>query len=125
MSATATRVPRLPTLNDIEEADNKLGSFMSSLDWFTSEAEAIDKGREIPLDVAAAMIRNNVEFEDSFPYEHDDKTFARLLVFADELLNDAESIERDAHRLRQALLGIYLHQVNPGGEVARGGGLDA
>jgi hypothetical protein len=109
--ATTERVPRLPTFADIEEAEEKLGSFMSSLDWFTSEAEGIDKGRDIPLDVLIAMGRAKIRPPDNFPYEHDERVFARLLVFADELDTDAESIRKDAARLRQALLGIYRHRI--------------
>jgi Txe/YoeB family toxin of Txe-Axe toxin-antitoxin module len=112
--ATTTRVPRLPTLTDIDEADEKLGSFMSSLDWFRSEAEMLDRGRDISLDVLVAMGRANIDPPDDYSYEHDDKTFARLLVLADELERDADTIRKDAEKLRQALLGIYRHRVHEG-----------
>ena len=74
------------------------------------------------LDVAAAMLRAKVDVPDTYPYDHDDKTFARLLVFANELETDAETIRKDAAKLRQALLGIHLHQVQNSG---RPGGDDA
>jgi hypothetical protein len=110
--ATTTRVPpRFSTIAEIEEADKKLGSFTSDLDWIRSEAEAIDTGREIPLDLAFAMDKAGIEPETTYPYEHDDRAFARLLVFAGDVEADAEMIRKDATKLRDALLSIYRHQV--------------
>ena len=68
------------------------------------------------------MIREKIPFPEQPEFEFDSEAFARLLVFAGEALDDAESLKEYAGKLQAALLWLYRTRVL---DVAMVGGDDA
>jgi hypothetical protein len=95
----------LPSISEVDVADDAIGKFLSDLDWFASAAEKF-RGDDVSLEDHVFMDRNGIEFENA-PRHVDPAIIARLLVFADEAIDDADKIKRDAERLRGELLTIY------------------
>jgi hypothetical protein len=120
----ATTASGLPSVAEIDAADDKLGEFLSDLDWFTSSAARL-AGPAVPLADAVFMCKAGIAFSDRVPFEYDEASFARLLVFANEIETDAERTKEDAAKLRAALLSIYREHVIEGHSDDEGGEGDA
>jgi hypothetical protein len=109
----------LPRISDVDTADEHLGRFMSALDSFASEVDAFSRD-PVPLDDAHFLFKAGIEYEHRERHA-DPATIARLLVFADEVLDNLEYVRAEATRLRKALLTIYRYQIiesERGGDVA-------
>ena len=102
----------LPTLEEVEATDHKLGSALSDLDDFAHRVERMC-GDTQSVDDYAFMVTAKVTLP-SEPIAYDGERFARLLVFADELVEDAERLRKDAERLRAHLLQLYRSEVTDG-----------
>lgn len=109
----------LPPISAVDEADHKLGSFISDLDHLRSEAERF-AGESVSLDDAVFLNHAGVEIDEP-PREADPALFARLLVFANETIEDAEHIAEDARKLRSALLDAYRYLLIDGRSLPTGG----
>jgi len=106
----ATSVRQLPSISVIDAADEKMGSFLSDLDDFTSSVKAL-ASNSVPLQDAVFMSKAGIDFEEP-PTYIDPALVARLLVFTDEILaDDLDTLRRDAESLRSDLLWIYRMQV--------------
>jgi hypothetical protein len=108
-------VETLPPTDDVNEVDNKLGSFLSDLDSLTSVVESLE-GDGISFDEALRLENLGIKWEPR-NIEIDSEALARLLVFADELTTDAERITEYAEKLRHALLSLYRWHVLEGRAV--------
>jgi hypothetical protein len=108
----------LPAISAVDAADEKIGSFLSDLDMITSDV-AIFAGDEMPLADAVFMSKHGIKIPTGRPRHADPATIARLLVFANEIVDDADSIKRDAEKLREALLSIYRNHVIDGRRFTR------
>ncbi|MGH2921824.1 MAG: hypothetical protein ACRDKU_07160 [Gaiellaceae bacterium] len=102
----------LPQISEIDEADDLAARFGSALDDFTTRAEKYI-GNDVKLDDAAFLLANGIAVDER-PRHADPALFARLLVFADDALDEAERIAEDARRLRRALLVGYREFVIDG-----------
>jgi hypothetical protein len=110
MAASAQAAPaRLPSISEVDRADEKLGSFMSDLDFFASDVAAFVR-EDVSLEDAAFMARAGIAVEEKCRYT-DPATIVRLLVFADETLDDLDRIRDDAQKLRGDLLWAYRECV--------------
>jgi hypothetical protein len=117
---SVTEKPALPTIASVDRADAHVGKLMSDLEGITMAVERF-AGDDVSLEDAVFMTEAGIAVgqprRDAEP-----ATFARLLVFADELLGDTEQIAELAQRLRSALLLSYREAVIEGGaEEARDG----
>ena len=70
----------LPTAEEADAVDEKLGSALSSVDAFTMRVEAIH-GSALEAEEALRMIRDEIPFPEQPEFEFDAGTFARLLVY--------------------------------------------
>ena len=114
MSTTTTPAVRLPPISEVDRADEKLGSFKSDLDSIRSQTKVF-AGNDVSLEDATFLSKTGVEFAER-PRSTDPATIARLLVFADEVLDDVEDIREDAKKLRQDLLWAYrMFVIEPSG----------
>ena len=99
----------LPGISEVDDADGKLGSLLSDLDVFVRATEQFS-GDDIPLEEALFLDKSGIAFENA-PRHVDPAVIARLLVFAEEALDDAEKIRDQPESLRSALLSIYRNYV--------------
>jgi hypothetical protein len=102
-------IEELPSIHEVDEADNQLGSFLSDLDHLVSTVKTL-AGGDLSLEEATRL----VEVGKPLPHHHlhiDPAVFARLLVFADELERVAQSVKKDAGELRFSLLSLYRFEV--------------
>jgi hypothetical protein len=100
---------RLPERAVVEAADEKIGGAMSDLNWF---GHLVDKMNGDTISVAdhVAMVKLGVTFEED-EVVVDLVDFARLLAFADEAIDCAETIADEAAKLRRGLLSLYRERV--------------
>ena len=98
-----------PSVAEAEAAKHKLDSFMSDLDRLVTVAEHF-AGKDMTLEEARPADARGWP-DDERERDVDVAAFARLLVFSDEALADAELIAAEARRLRQALLTSYREYV--------------
>lgn len=109
----------LPAPSVVDAAEAHLGELLSELDSFVHAAEVFS-GHQLPLEDAVFLSRNGIE-PDPEPSRHvDPAIIARLLVFADELLDDVDAIRAHAENLRRLLLTSYRRHVieRPGADRA-------
>jgi hypothetical protein len=99
----------LPSISTVDEADDLLARFLSRLEDFAVTAESFGSD-PVSLEDAHFLDRAGIDFEHRERIA-DPATIARLLVFADETLDDADTVRREAARLREALLVIYRYLV--------------
>ena len=99
----------LPSISEVEEADERCGLFMSSLDALASSVEALSSNDHSHEDEWFAE-KNGIELEHR-PRYISPATLARGLVFADEVLDDLDVIRENATKLRAALLRLYRYKV--------------
>jgi hypothetical protein len=111
--------PVLPSLEEVAEADDKLGSAVAAIDDFATRVKRLI-GDVLPVADYAFMSKAGITFADPEPAPLDAVTFARLLVFADEAVTDAENLREYAEALREALLTLYRSEViERAGQAAR------
>ncbi len=104
-----TTILRLPSVDEINLADDQLAAAKSALDDFTSRAQAfVGLVETIPEGVT---LEDFIADQAATEREVDVEALARLLVFADELLEDADDIRAYAIALRQHLLTSYRSYV--------------
>ena len=121
MSATTTPADiRLPAISHVDRADDRFGLFRSDLDSLRSQLEQFG-GDDMPIADAVFLYDNGITLDEQEPREVDPAILARLLVFADELLDDLDSVAEDAKRLRSAVLDNYRHLVIEGRSLPAGG----
>jgi hypothetical protein len=108
----ATTIERsLPSLGEIEATDEKLGSTLSDLECFASIVKHLCGDEPpLPLDEALSRLREGT-LPDLPAFEYEAAQFARLLVLADEVLEDAERLGSYASELRDGLLQLYRDRV--------------
>jgi hypothetical protein len=102
-------VAQLPRISDVDRVNAKLGSVMSDLDVLASNVAAFFTD-DVSHDDAVFMERAGIAVDEKQRHA-DPATIARLLVFADETLNDLETIRDYALRLRRDLLVAYREFV--------------
>jgi hypothetical protein len=102
---SSTEQRSLPAISVVDRADDHLGRLLSDVDAMTSAVESF-VGDGMPLHDFLFLRQSGIAIEDS-PRHPDPATLARLLVFANELADDAKAIEDYAQRLRAALLTTY------------------
>jgi hypothetical protein len=125
MPSTTTRNRQnLPAISAVDRADEHLGLLLSDLDWMTSDVASF-AGESVSLDDAVFLMSHHIEVGE--PERHvDPAIIARLLVFANELESDAESIREYSNQLRDSLLSIYRQRLcEPSGRRRMRGGDDA
>jgi hypothetical protein len=108
--STLKRLVPLPAISVVDRADNYAGLLLSELDSITSAVERF-AGEEVSLEDAVFLDRHGIALDEEEVRNADPALIARLLVFANELEVDAETIREDAARLRTALLAIYRENV--------------
>ena len=91
MAATAFAVP---TLERIEEVDRRLSGSLSDIDTFLTAVKRL--AEEDPVKV-------------------DPHVYTRLLVFADEALDDSEMLASYASELRRKVLNLYVEHAAEAG----------
>jgi hypothetical protein len=106
-----TLASRLPSISDVDRADDKLAGFISDLDAFASRAHEKYVSAGVSLEDAAFMVESGIAVEPSDAAASDPAVIARLLVFADEVIDEVELIEQRAIALRHALLVGYRETV--------------
>jgi hypothetical protein len=109
MSTTLKRLKPLPTISQVDRADDHLGLLLSDLDWMTSDVASFSDSTE-RMDDAVFLSRHGIADDPEHRYV-EPATIARLLVFADELEGDAEALREYAVRLRGSLLWIYRQHI--------------
>jgi hypothetical protein len=102
----------LPTINEIEATEGKLGSALSDLDDFKSRVQKL--AEPVPIEDYAFLLRTGASFPDE-PVDVDEATLLRLLAFAVELQADAEALLQDAAALRDGALRLYREEMRERG----------
>jgi hypothetical protein len=114
MSVTTTP-PRLPAISEIDRAYEGLGKFISDLDMIVSEAEEFATGESVPVEDYVFMREHGIAVGDdtitAARLATDPAVIARLLVLSIELEDDADTIHRDALRLREQAVTAYREYV--------------
>jgi hypothetical protein len=111
MTAATGSALSLPPISAVDAADESLGSFKSEL--ASMKLEAATFVSFVPLDDAHFLDQAGIEVQE--PRRHiDPALIARLLVFADDILDDVEYIRKDALALRGSLLTAYREFVIEG-----------
>jgi hypothetical protein len=105
----AVKPPGLPSIADVDAADQHLGAFMSELDWFVTQTKRLE-GDDLPVEDYVFLLKAGVDWPD-YEIAIEPETFPRLLVFANQLEGDAEKIKEDAAELRRHLLNAYQEYV--------------
>ena len=100
----------LPSVEEVDAVDEKLGSFLSDLDDFASRVQGLVEPAK-SLEDCSFLVRAGIAVGDEAPSNLDPAVFARLLVFADELLGDAQHITDYAAKMGQNLLWIHREVV--------------
>ena len=104
----------LPSISEVDEADEALGQLTSRLEDLASTVDRLD-GNDHSLEDELFAEKSGIELERS-PRYIDPAALARALVFADEVLDDLGPIRENAMKLRQALLNLYrFHVIEPSG----------
>ena len=106
MAATVGPALTLPAISRVDVADRRIGDFMGDLEKFRRQAETF--ASFVPLDDAYFLERAGIEVQEQRRHA-DPAIIARLLVFAVDVLEDADRIREDALALRGHLLAAY-HQ---------------
>jgi hypothetical protein len=107
---TTTEARALPSIRAIDAADERIGTFLSDLDDFRHRV-AILCGENVSIEDASFMLKTGIEI-DPEPAHVDPAVLARLLVLVDDVLvNDLETIKRDAEDIRTNLLSLYRENV--------------
>ena len=108
MSSTASTALYLPKISEVDAADHTIGAFKSDLDKFKSAAETFV--RFVSLNDGMFLEKAGIEVREQ-RRNADPAIIARLLVFADEVLDDVDQIREDALALRRDLLTAYREFV--------------
>ena len=103
----------LPTRERIDEADDKIGSVLSDVDWWKSLAEKVEQGNVLSL-ADYQMERHRIALDDGPEFTLEPQSFLHLLVFAADLQRDADTLKADAAEIEQRLLAIYHNEVTDG-----------
>jgi len=110
--ATKTAEPlTLPTIAEVQAAESKVGSALSDLDVFLHDLQRI-AGRKAPDELLKkGDLDAIIAYEKPPAWIFDPETFARLLVLAGDLQEDARRLGADAEKLQTALLRLYRDRV--------------
>jgi hypothetical protein len=124
-SRLARKFKPLPAISDVDRADDHLGHLLSDLDSLTSEIERY-AGETVPIGDHVFLSANGIAPDDEPDEYVDPAIIARLLVFANELEEDGETVLDYGRRIRGSLLWIYRERVfEPNGRSRARGGSDA
>lgn len=107
---STTTPPRLPSAEALALAEEKLTSFKSDLDWFASNLERAARGEPMTLAQYRYAVAEAIELPEHERYDRDE--LARLVVFATNVLSDAEEIAADGRTLQQAALALYNEEAS-------------
>lgn len=93
----------LPSSEEIELADYKVGSFISDLDHFRMRVEKLSEG----MTPEEYLRRHDAGEEIPKPPALDQALLGRIVVFADSVIGDAETIGRDARKLKSEASALF------------------
>lgn len=93
----------LPSSEEIELAEYKVGSFISDLDHFRMRVEELSEG----MTPEEYLRLRDAGEEIPKPAALDQPLLARIVVFADDAIHDAETISRDARRLKSEARALF------------------
>lgn len=99
-----TKTPALPTSDELELADYKLGSFASDLDWIKSMLERCSRDDITPEEYLRLRDEGG-ELPPAPEYDRDE--LARIVVFATDVLSDLDAIRKDAEAIQAEALDLY------------------
>jgi hypothetical protein len=102
----------LPPISDVDKADELIGGFLSDLDDLHRRVNELT--RTVPLEDLAFTEANGIQL-DNRPVHIEPAAVARLLVFADEVIEDAAHIAEYAEKIRGGVLRLYRNHVIEGG----------
>jgi len=97
----------------LPEADDKIGSVLSDVDWWKSLAEKVEQGNVLSL-ADYQMERHGIALDDGPEFTLEPQSFLHLLVFAADLQRDADTLKADAAEIEQRLLELYHNEVTDG-----------
>jgi hypothetical protein len=115
----------LPTLEEIDAADDKICSVLSRVDEFVMLAEKIDQAGVVSL-ADYQMSERGIALDDDPEFLFEPASFLRLLVLATDRQEDAERLRADAQKLEETLRAVYHKHLDeeerpPGGVLDRPG----
>ena len=92
----------LPTDEELDLAEHKVGIYMSDLDWIVDKLRSASN--TISID---EFLRRRAEGEEPEEAEYDPAQLARIVVFAQHVIEDAEEIRQHGAELRRLALSLY------------------
>ncbi len=92
----------LPTDEEFELAEHKVGSYTSDLDWLVGKLQAAHKTISVE-----EFLRRRAEGEQPEEVEYDAAQLARIVVFAQNVIDDAEGIRQHGVELRRLAVALY------------------
>ena len=100
-AAALTEPARLPSVEEVRKTDDRLGSVLSDLDWFTTTLEQLT-GDELPAQDYLFMRKEGISWPDR-PVGFDPAAYAALVRSWLELDEGADLIKEYAAQLRASL----------------------
>jgi hypothetical protein len=105
----ATKTPALPSSDELQLFDYKIGSFGSDLDSLRSTLERCST--IIPLEEYLQQRALGIEF-DASATDFDRDELARVAVYATDWLRDLAQIAEDAKKIQEEAVTLY-HEQSP------------